>query len=39
MWTIEKIYWKDFNVRSDMQLWTFLKENNIESLNDLITKK
>lgn len=36
MWTIEKQYWKDFDVRSDKHLWTFLKENNIKSLNDLI---
>ncbi len=27
---------RDFNVRSDKQLGTFLKENGIASLNDLI---
>ena len=34
--TIEKKYDRDFGVRSDKQLGTFLKENNIASLNDLI---
>lgn len=37
--TIEKQYGKDFGVRSDMHLGTFLKEHDIKSLNDLITGK
>lgn len=37
--TIEKQYGLDLGVRSDMELGTFLKENNIKSLNDLINKK
>lgn len=37
MWTIEEMYWRDFWVRSDMHLDTYLEQNNIESLNDLIT--
>lgn len=37
MGTIEAQYDRDFGVRSDMHLGTFLKENNIKSLNDLIT--
>lgn len=37
MGTIERQYDRDFGVRSDMHLGTFLKENNIKSLNDLIT--
>jgi len=37
MGTIEKQYGNDFNVRSDMQLGTYLKEHDIKSLNDLIT--
>ena len=36
MGTIEKKYNRDFGVRSDKQLGTFLKENGIASLNDLI---
>ncbi len=36
MGTIEKQYGRDFNVRSDMQLRTYLKEHNVKSLNDLI---
>ncbi len=36
MGTIEQLYNRDFNVRSDKQLGTFLKENGIASLNDLI---
>lgn len=36
MGTIEKQYGKDFGVRSDMELGTFLEKNNIASLNDLI---
>lgn len=39
MGTIEKQYGKDFGVRSDMHLGTFLKEHDINSLNDLITGK
>lgn len=39
MGTIEKQYGRDFNVRSDMHLGTFLKEHEVESLNDLITGK
>jgi hypothetical protein len=39
MGTIEKEYKRDFGVRSDMQLGTFLQENGIESLNDLIKSK
>lgn len=38
--TIEKKYDLDLGVRSDMELGTYLKENNIKSLNDLVhTKK
>lgn len=37
MGTIEKTYGRDFGVRSDMHLGTFLKQSNIKSLNDLIT--
>lgn len=37
MGTIEKLYHRDFNVRSDMELGTYLKEHKIKSLNDLIT--
>jgi len=36
MGTIEKMYDKDFSVRSDMHLGTYLEEHNIKSLNDLI---
>lgn len=36
MGTIEKQYDRDFAVRSDMELGTFLKEKGIASLNDLI---
>lgn len=36
MGTIEKQYDRDFGVRSDKQLGTFLKEKGIASLNDLI---
>ena len=39
MGTIEKQYNRNFNVRSDMQLGTYLKENSIKSLNDLLHKK
>ena len=34
--TIEKEYNRDFGVRSDMNLGTFLDENNISSLKQLI---
>lgn len=34
--TIEKQYNRDFGVRSDMELGTFLEQNGIASLNDLI---
>lgn len=36
IWTIEDKYKIDLNVRSDMHLWTYLQNNNIKSLNDLI---
>ena len=36
MGTIEKKYNRDFEVRSDMTLGTYLQKNNIASLNDLI---
>lgn len=36
MGTIEKQYNRDFGVRDDMQLGTFLEKHNIASLNDLI---
>jgi hypothetical protein len=36
MGTIEKQYDRDFDVRSDMQLGTYLREKGIKSLNDLI---
>ncbi len=36
MGTIEREYDRDFGVRSDKELGNFLKENGIESLNDLI---
>jgi len=36
MGTIEKEYGRDFGVRSDMQLGTYLREHGIKSLNDLI---
>ncbi|MBK9672329.1 MAG: hypothetical protein IPO70_08745 [Bacteroidetes bacterium] len=39
MSTIENKYGRDFKVRSDMHLDTFLKENNIASLNDLLHRK
>ena len=37
--TIEKQYGIDLNVRSDMKLGTYLKKNDIKSLNDLVTGK
>lgn len=36
MGTIERQYNRDFGVRSDMQLGTFLKQEDVASLNDLI---
>ena len=36
MGTIEEQYARGFGVRSDMQLGNFLKENNLESLHQLI---
>ena len=36
MGTIEGQYNRDFGVRSDMKLGTFLEQNGIASLNDLI---
>lgn len=39
MGTIEKQYNREFGVRSDMQLGTYLKQKGIDSLNDLITGK
>ena len=36
MGTIERQYDREFDVRSDMQLGNYLKENSIKSLNDLI---
>jgi len=36
MGTIEKIYNRDFGVRSDMELDNFLNKNELNSLNDLI---
>ncbi|MER3374828.1 MAG: hypothetical protein RIM83_09370 [Allomuricauda sp.] len=36
MGTIEKMYDRDFGVRSDMRLDTYLEKNKINSLNDLI---
>lgn len=36
MGTLEKKYDRDFGVRSDMELGTYLKQNGIASLNDLI---
>lgn len=39
MGTIEKMYNKDFGVRSDMKLDTYLGKNNLSSLHDLINGK
>lgn len=39
MRTIEKQYGRDFNVRGDMQLGTYLRKHKIKSLNDLMTGK
>ena len=38
MGTIEKQYGRDFGVRSDKHLGTHLKENGVDSLNDLINE-
>jgi hypothetical protein len=37
MGTIEKQYGRDFKVRSDMHLGSYLKQTKTKSLNDLIT--
>lgn len=37
--TIEKQYGIDLGVRSDMNLGTYLEQQNISSLNDLINRK
>jgi hypothetical protein len=37
--TIEQKYNLDLGVRSDMHLGTYLKENNIKSLNDLVNNQ
>ena len=37
--TLEAKYWIDLDRRSDMHFSTYLDENNIKSLNDLITEK
>ncbi len=39
IWTIEKKYWMDFGVRSDMKLTTYLKKNWYWSLSKLIEHK
>lgn len=39
IWTIEKQYGIDLGRRSDMELWNYLDETWIDSLNDLITGK
>jgi hypothetical protein len=39
MSTVEKHYDRDFGVRSDMHLDTYLKKVGVKSLNDLITGK
>ncbi len=36
MGTIERIYGRDFNVRSNMHLGTYLRQHGIASVNDLI---
>lgn len=36
MGTIEKMYGKDFGVRSDKELGTYLKENGYKSLSELL---
>lgn len=37
--TIERQYKIDLGTRGDMHLESYLKQNNIKSLNDLITKQ
>ena len=37
MGTIEQQYGRDFKVRSDMKLGTYLQKTGVKSLNDLIT--
>ena len=39
MGTIEKQYGRNFNVRSDMHINTYLKQNNLSSLSKLIKGK
>lgn len=39
MGTIEKMYHRNFRVRSDMHLDTYLKKTGTKSLNDLITEQ
>jgi len=39
MSTIENQYGRDFDVRADMHLGNYLKQQGIESLNDLINGK
>lgn len=39
MGTIEQTYGRNFNVRSDMKLGTYLKKTGTNSLNDLINGK
>lgn len=39
MGTIEKEYWLDLGVRSDMHLGTYLDQHGLESLNDLVNRK
>jgi hypothetical protein len=39
MGTLERQYGRDFGVRSDMHVGTYLKENGIKSVNDLISSK
>jgi hypothetical protein len=39
MGTIEDQYGRDFDVRADMHLGNYLKQQGIESLNDLINGK
>ncbi len=39
IWTIEEEYGIDLWVRSDMELWTYLKENNYETLSDMLKDK
>jgi hypothetical protein len=39
MGTIERQYGIDLEVRSDMQLGTYLKQNGYASLNDLINRR